>query len=84
MEVFISIDGVLRNTIQKLDYHYKDAFFDSEIENNDFEYQITEPINNNDLLASYSFRSREEFENFIFIEFITVFVLYPAIFDFKF
>ena len=26
MEIFVSIDGVLRNTIQKFDYHYKDYF----------------------------------------------------------
>ena len=32
MEIYISIDGVLRNTIQKLDYHYRDAYLDSEFE----------------------------------------------------
>jgi hypothetical protein len=69
MEIFISIDGVLRNTIQKFDYHYKDAFFDSELPDNSFEYAITEPIENNNLLASYKFQSKEEFENFIFIEY---------------
>ena len=70
MEIFISIDGVLRNLIQKFDYHYKDAFFDSEFENeNNFEYKITEPIHNNNLLNSYSFQSLEEFEFFLFIEY---------------
>ena len=29
MEIFISIDGVLRNTIQKLEYHYKDYYYNS-------------------------------------------------------
>ena len=65
MEIFISIDGVLRNTIQKLDYHYRDSFLDSEIEENTFDYSITEPIENNNLLDSYKFQSREEFENAI-------------------
>jgi hypothetical protein len=69
MEIFISIDGVIRNTIQKLDYHYKDAFFDSELEDDSFEYGITEPIENNNLFASYKFQSREEFEYFLFIEY---------------
>lgn len=32
MEIYISIDGVLRNTIQKFDYHYKDYFLDREEE----------------------------------------------------
>jgi hypothetical protein len=68
MEIFISIDGVLRNTIQKFDYHYKDAFFETEREDN-FEYKITEPIYNNNLLNSYSFQSKEEFEYFLFIEY---------------
>jgi hypothetical protein len=73
MEIFLSIDGVLRNTIQKFDYHYKDFYFDSDVENTeiktDFEYKLTEPIHNDNLLNHYSFQSKEEFENFLFIEF---------------
>lgn len=70
MEIFISIDGVLRNFIQKFDYHYKDAFFDVEFENeNNFEYKVTEPIQNNNLLNSYAFQSIEEYEFFLFIEY---------------
>lgn len=70
MEIFISIDGVLRNFIQKFDYHYKDSFFDSEFENeNNFEYKITDPIQNNNLLNSYAFQSVEEYEFFLFIEY---------------
>ena len=68
------MDGVLRNTIQKFDYHYNEAFFNSDViieeeEKNDFEYGITEPIQNDNLLNSYRFQSKEEFENFIFIEY---------------
>lgn len=68
------MDGVLRNTIQKFDYHYNEAFFNSDViieeeEKNDFEYGITEPIQNDNLLNSYKFQSKEEFENFIFIEY---------------
>jgi hypothetical protein len=33
MEIYISIDGVLRNLIQKFDYHYKDYFLEREEEN---------------------------------------------------
>jgi len=74
MEIYISIDGVLRNTIQKFDYHYNESYFNSDIiieeeEKNDFEYGITEPIQNDNLLNSYKFQSKEEFENFIFIEY---------------
>jgi hypothetical protein len=72
MEIYISIDGVIRNTIQKFDYHYNDAFLADDIqfeEGNSFDYGITEPIQNNNLLDSYNFQSREEFENFLFIEY---------------
>jgi hypothetical protein len=69
MEIFVSIDGVLRNLIQKFDYHYKDAYIDAEILDNNFEYGITEPIHNNNLLNSYKFQSTEEFEFFLFIEY---------------
>lgn len=70
MEIFISVDGVLRNTIQKLDYHYKDAYLLSEFENdNDFEYNVIEPIQNNNLLNSFKFQSIEEFEYFLFVEY---------------
>jgi hypothetical protein len=74
MEIYISIDGVLRNTIQKFDYHYNESYFNSDViieeeEKNDFEYGITEPIQNDNLLNSYKFQSKEEFENFLFIEY---------------
>lgn len=70
MEIFISIDGVLRNTIQKFDYHYRDAYLLSEFENeNDFNYDIIEPVRNNNLLDSFKFQSVEEFEYFLFIEY---------------
>ena len=68
MEIFISIDGVIRNTIQKFDYHYKDSYLDSESEDV-FEYNITEPIQNDNLLNSYKFQSQEEFEYFLFVEY---------------
>lgn len=70
MEIYISIDGVIRNTIQKFDYHYNDAYLNSEFENeNNFEYGVVEPIHNNNLLNSYKFQSKEEFEFFLFIEY---------------
>ena len=70
MEIFISIDGVIRNTIQKLDYHYKDAYFNSEFENeNNFEYGVVEPVKNENLFDHYKFQSIEELEYFLFIEY---------------
>ena len=69
MEILISIDGVLRNTIQKFDYHYNDAYLSSDLEDTTFEYGVIEPIQNNNILNSYKFQSQEEFEYFTFIEY---------------
>jgi hypothetical protein len=72
MEIYISIDGVIRNTIQKFDYHYNEAFLAEDVvfeDDNKFEYGITDPIQNDNLLNSYKFQSKEEFENFLFIEY---------------
>ena len=70
MEIFISIDGVIRNTIQKFDYHYNDAYLDSELEEgNTFVYNIEGDVQNDNLLNYYKFQSKEEFEYFTFIEY---------------
>jgi hypothetical protein len=70
MEIFISIDGVLRNTIQKFDYHYNDCYLQSETEEEEkFEYGVLEPIQNNNLMDSYKFQSKEEYEFFLFMEY---------------
>ena len=70
MEIFISIDGVVRNTIQKFDYHYNDCYLNSETEIEEtFEYGVFEPIQNDNLMNSYKFQSKEEYEFFLFIEY---------------
>lgn len=73
MEIYISIDGVIRNTIQKFDYHYNEAYLADDVvfeeDATPFEYGITEPIQNDNLLSSYRFQSKEEFEYFLFVEY---------------
>lgn len=70
MEIYISIDGVLRNLIQKFNYHYNDAYLQSEYENEtNFEYNIVYPIQNDNLLNSFKFQSIDEFEFFTYIEY---------------
>jgi hypothetical protein len=71
MEVFISIDGVLRNTIQKFDYHYKDYFLNTETtEEETFEYGINgSPTSIENLLNSYRFQSIDEFNKFLYLDF---------------
>ena len=78
MEVYVSINGVLRNLIQKFDFHYHDHFLDTDViidideaqqEPPPFEYKINYPIQNDNLLNHYLFESKEEYEYFLYIEF---------------
>jgi len=70
MEIFVSIDGVLRNTLDKFDYHYKDYFIFSDTESEEtFEYGVTTPIRNDNIIDSYKFQSLDEFNKFIYIDF---------------
>ena len=67
MEIYCSINGVLRNLIQKFDYHYKDEYLNAEDE---FEYNIITPVINNNLQDCYKFSSKEQFEYFFYIEYV--------------
>lgn len=73
MEVYISINGVLRDLIQKFDYHYQIEFMEAEIEvvedEEPFDYKITSPVNNDNLLNYYSFQSKDEYNNFLFVDY---------------
>lgn len=72
MEIFISIDGVLRNTIQKFDYHYNEAYLADDVvldEDNTFEYGVNEPIQNDNLMNHYKFQSQDEFDFFLYMEY---------------
>jgi hypothetical protein len=70
MEIFISIDGVIRNTIQKFDYHYKNEFIDSEFdEDNTFEYGISDKVLNDSLFNYYKFQDKNEFDFFLYMEY---------------
>jgi len=71
MEIFVSIDGVLRNTIQKFDYHYKDYYLNTDSETEEtFNYGVNEdPISIQNLLNTYRFQSVDEFNKFLYFEF---------------
>ena len=73
MNINVSLDGVLRNTIQRIHYHYLDYFIHSEPENenDDFEYGIVdeENIKNDNLMNYFKFQSEEEFKKFLYVDF---------------
>lgn len=83
MEVYISINGVLRNLIQKFDYHYNKEFLEADIivdeDNEPFEYKKTEPVQNDNLLNHYAFESIDEYNNFLFIDFALEIFGHPSI-----
>ena len=68
MKINISIDGVLRNFLQKYEFHYGDYFFNTEVVNNDetFEYGLNRPIHT---INDFRFQSKDEQNNFMYIEF---------------
>jgi hypothetical protein len=88
MKIFISIDGVLRDTIQKIIHHYTSYYLDSEpeeSEENPFEYGLIEPIYNDDLMKYFKFYDKDELENFLYIDFaVEIFgqagISYPNVF----
>lgn len=70
MEIFVSIDGVLRNTIQKFEYHYNDYYFDTETEEEEtFEYGLIGEATNEKLTDTYKFQSDDEFVKFLYFDF---------------
>lgn len=70
MNVFISIDGVLRDIIGKFDYYYKDHYFNSDTENEEnFEYKVYNNPCNDDLKKYYSFQDELEFKNFLYVDY---------------
>jgi hypothetical protein len=69
MNIYISIDGVLRNFINRFHYHYEQAYIDVEEPSTEFEYKVTEPLTNDNLMDHFAFQSKEEFEFFTYIEY---------------
>jgi len=59
MRVGIELNGVLRNTLGKIEQTYQKFMIDRTEgieEDNDFEYKITQPVNTLDLKNHFTFR----------------------------
>lgn len=71
MNIYISIDGVLRNFINRFHYHYENAYIDVDVDASEdkFEYRVVEPITNLDLSDHFIFQSKEQREYFQYIEY---------------
>jgi hypothetical protein len=71
MNIYISIDGVLRNFINRFHYHYENAYIDVDVEASEdkFDYKVIEPITNLDLSNHFLFQSKEQKDFFQYIEY---------------
>lgn len=72
MNIYISIDGVLRNFVNRFHYHYENAYInvDEEEESTDtFEYKVIEPITNLNLTDHFAFQSKDQSDHFQYIEY---------------
>lgn len=71
MKIYISIDGVLRNFVNRFHYHYENAYIDVDVENSDdkFDYKVIEPITNLDLSDHFVFQSKEQKNHFQYVEY---------------
>lgn len=70
MEIFVNIDGVLRNTLQKFDYHYKDYFLNTDADSQEtFEYGINGQSTIENILDTYKFQSEDEYLKFLYFDF---------------
>ena len=71
MEIFVNIDGVLRNTLQKFDYHYKDYYLNTDSEDKEtFEYGIDGIATIENIMDTYKFQSMDEYLKFLYFEYI--------------
>jgi len=71
MEIFITIDGVLRNTLQKFDTQYREYYLESDPEDKEetFVYDVTGQSTFDTILDFYKFQSKEEYMKFLYFEF---------------
>jgi len=72
MRIGIELNGVLRNTLGKVEQTYQKFMIDKTdgIEDSDeFEYKITRPINTLELKNHFTFRDDEELFSFLYEEF---------------
>lgn len=72
MRVGIEINGVLRNTLDKIEQTYQKFYIDKTDgidEENSFEYKITTPFDSLELKNHFSFHTDEELYSFLYEEF---------------
>jgi FMN phosphatase YigB (HAD superfamily) len=70
MRIAIDVDGVLRDTYEKIEQIYQKFFIDElELVDEDFKFEIKKPYDTNDYKNHFMFKNDEEYYGFIYEEF---------------
>ena len=68
MRIGIDLNGVLRDTLGKIEQVYDKFYLSNEDDEFDFKYEITEPIDSLNLLKHFKFPSDNDLYEFLYIE----------------
>jgi hypothetical protein len=68
MRIGIDLNGVLRDTLGKIEQVYDKFYLSNEDGESDFKYEITEPIDSLNLLKHFKFPSDNDLYEFLYIE----------------
>ena len=70
LRIAIDIEGVLRDTFEKIEQIYQKFFIDElELVDEDFKFEIIKPYTTNDYKNHFKFKNDDEYYNFMFNEF---------------
>ncbi len=68
MRIGIDLNGVLRDTLGKIEQVYDKFYLSNKDDESDFKYEITEPIDSLNLLKHFKFPSDNDLYEFLYIE----------------
>lgn len=68
MRIAIDLNGVLRNTLGKIEQVYDKFYLSNEDNENEFKYEIIYPIDSLNLMNHFKFENSEELYNFLYVE----------------
>ncbi len=70
MRIAIDVDGVLRDTYEKIEQIYQKFFIDElELVDEDFQFEIVKPFDTNDYKNHFKFKNDDEYYSFMYEEF---------------
>ena len=70
VRIAIDIEGVLRDTFEKIEQIYQKFFIDElELVDEDFKFEIYKPYNTSNYKNHFNFKNDEEYYNFMYNEF---------------